>query len=306
MIKIAPYEKDFEREYLACVQKKLNSKLQQDILDSCVQFLPSHFFSTIPTFEELVLAPYAKLKEAWAYIRKNQSLMTAECFTQNTEGELEINTLYFSLYKAYDSMVGSVKHGIRMNVKLVQKTGLTVCPYCNRDYINCRSKKASGAQLDHFYPRSQYPIFSVCLYNLVPVCSNCNRIKSDSVKEFASPFDEEIDWEKEIQFTYEPLDMNRKRIVINAEGAPKQNITEMKIEQAYQIHNREVDELLEKVEAYGKTQFMEFAEVLEKAGLSEMEMKQMIFGQEITPERMKTKPLGKMLRDLERELEIYK
>lgn len=56
----------------------------------------------------------------------------------------------------------------------------------------------------------------MCLYNLVPGCGNCNRIKYDDMERFASPFDEEIDWENDIWFSYVPLDMNRKKIVIYA------------------------------------------------------------------------------------------
>lgn len=32
-------------------------------------------------------------------------------------------------------------------------------------------------QLDHFLPKSRYPYLSISLYNLIPVCSNCNLTK---------------------------------------------------------------------------------------------------------------------------------
>lgn len=43
-----------------------------------------------------------------------------------------------------------------------------------------------------FFSRSKYPVFAVSLYNLVPACGNCNRIKSGGSKAFASPFDEKL------------------------------------------------------------------------------------------------------------------
>lgn len=79
----------------------------------------------------------------------------------------------------------------------------------------------------------------------------------------------------------------------------------MHIEAAYQIHEMEVNELLDKVSIYSKTQLEEFKEVLGRAELTEQDMKKMVFGPEITEESMKKKPLGRMLRDLERELGIY-
>ena len=56
---------------------------------------------------------------------------------------------------------------------------------------------------------------------------------------------------------------------------------------------------------YSRTQCEEFSELFAKVGLTEQEIKQMVFGPIITEEDMKKKPLGRMLRDLERELDIY-
>lgn len=91
----------------------------------------------------------------------------------------------------------------------------------------------------------------------------------------------------------------------HSEGPIKNNVEAMHIDTAYQIHSIEVNELLEKVEMYNDSQFEEFRKVLGEAGLTELEMKRMVFGPEITTERMKTKPLGRMMRDLERELGVY-
>lgn len=74
---------------------------------------------------------------------------------------------------------------------------------------------------------------------------------------------------------------------------------------AYEIHNAEVKELLEEQQFYGATQREEFAEVLKEMNLSEQNIKRSVFGPEITPEAMKTRPLGRMMRDLKRELGLY-
>ncbi|MCM1044074.1 MAG: hypothetical protein NC417_01055 [Candidatus Gastranaerophilales bacterium] len=79
----------------------------------------------------------------------------------------------------------------------------------------------------------------------------------------------------------------------------------MHIETAYEIHETDINELLDKHQMYQETQLEEFNKVLGKAGLTEQDIKAMVFGPEITKENMKKKPLGRMLRDLERELGIY-
>lgn len=66
--------------------------------------------------------------------------------------------------------------------ELMDDLGLTVCPYCNRNFVksikvkqNVRGKDVYvKGQLDHFYPRSLYPYLAICKHNLVPSCPSCN------------------------------------------------------------------------------------------------------------------------------------
>ena len=75
--------------------------------------------------------------------------------------------------KPKDSMAG----------KFVKSVGLTVCPYCSRNYIAPLTEPDDAIyrpDLDHFFARSLYPYFALSLYNLIPSCSTCNcRIKGD-------------------------------------------------------------------------------------------------------------------------------
>lgn len=73
---------------------------------------------------------------------------------------------------------------------LVRITGITVCPYCNRNFINV-TEEANTSQLDHFFPKNEYPLFALCFYNLIPSCYGCNNKKSTS-KFYISPYDESI------------------------------------------------------------------------------------------------------------------
>lgn len=299
MVTIEKYDKAMEEKYWECAKEIIPDTIQDDIVSSCKKFMPPDFFGQDERFKELVLAPFGKIQKAYQNIKR--SVMDRECFT----AEEKRKETYNVLHNAYDKISQHMVDGVKMNVMMVREMGLTVCPYCNRDYINCRSEKVAGAQLDHFYPRSKYPVFSICLYNLVPVCGNCNRLKSGHIKRFASPFDEDIDWDDNIRFSYEPLGFNKKKITITAKNPAKQNIDTMCIEEAYQIHDVEVNELINKFQMYSRTQFEELKKVLSKAEMTESEMKQMVFGSRITEEDMKKKPLGRMFRDLERELGIY-
>ncbi|MBC2098412.1 hypothetical protein HCJ70_05080 [Listeria booriae] len=60
-------------------------------------------------------------------------------------------------------------------IKSLPKNGK--CPYCGERLVE---------ELDHFLPKSKYPIFSVTPYNLVPSCHKCNHNKRESAVKFAS------------------------------------------------------------------------------------------------------------------------
>lgn len=308
MIKMDSYSLEFEEEYWNTVNKKIGEEIQKDILKSCKKFLPEDFFVPgISSFESVVRAPFAKLKRAKQYIDSvSAKIMKEECFDPSCKNKSGINDLYIEIYNAFESVAKAQKNKTFMRVRMVREAGFTVCPYCNRDYINCRADTVSGAQLDHFFSRSEYPVFAVSLYNLVPVCGNCNRVKSDRNTEFASPFDETIDWENDVRFTYHHGGLGQIKIrILSSNEAVRHNISAMRIEKAYQIHDLEILEIEDRRQAYSESQKQEIREVLKKIKITDDEIKRIIFGPKITPGEMKKKPLGKMISDIHKELEIY-
>lgn len=72
----------------------------------------------------------------------------------------------------YDIIKDELRH------KLMNSLNVPVCPYCNRQYItpwdDMEGNKKSTADLDHFFPQSEYPLFALNLFNFVPSCQVCN------------------------------------------------------------------------------------------------------------------------------------
>lgn len=319
MIKMDCYSPEFEKAYWEVVDKKVCTTAQQQILSSCVKFLPGDFFERgNPEFKEIVLAPYQKLKRAKKYIENNLKNgikdMENECFdfSSTCKNPSNINDLYLKMYDAFGDVMKAQQNKTSMRVRIVKEADITVCPYCNREYINCRADSVSGAQLDHFLSRSAYPIFAVSLYNLVPVCGNCNRIKNAKTKEFASPFDEDIDWDNDIKFTFPLEESDDFKIEIEVTSkkekeakAIKNNITEMRISEAYQIHSLEIKELQDKKQAYSESQKKEIRKIMQKIDISDDKIKKIVFGPKITLKDMRKKPLGKMVSDWHKKWGIY-
>lgn len=62
----------------------------------------------------------------------------------------------------------------RFRVTLWRLYGCEVCPYCNFIPIT-NHDDFSTADIEHFYPKSIFPLFCVSKFNLVPSCKDCNR-----------------------------------------------------------------------------------------------------------------------------------
>ncbi|WP_459480625.1 hypothetical protein [Clostridium saccharoperbutylacetonicum] len=97
---------------------------------------------------------------------------------------------------------------------ILNTLNVTVCPYCNRQYITSykpsENKKnkidiLATADLDHFYPKSEFQLFSLSLYNFVPACQICNsRMKLDRPIEILYPYEECFG--DEVKFEVVPID----------------------------------------------------------------------------------------------------
>lgn len=63
-----------------------------------------------------------------------------------------------------------------LSYKVIEETGIKVCPYCNENniYNVCGGQKSYRSELDHFFPKSKFPFLALSLYNLIPSCNICN------------------------------------------------------------------------------------------------------------------------------------
>lgn len=62
--------------------------------------------------------------------------------------------------------------------RILNEMDVPVCPYCNMNYTIGYKKNGSiknTADIDHYYIKSEYPEYALCLYNFVPACPVCNQ-----------------------------------------------------------------------------------------------------------------------------------
>lgn len=172
-----------------------------------------------------------------------------------------IKRLYDNNVLSKDIDIGNKKE--KINIFMVKNfidsdnRGLIVCPYCNRNYINDRNRKL-GAEMDHFYSKGKYPMFAVSLYNIIPSCSTCNRIKNkDDLKN--NPFLKEN--KSNIKFDIKN-NGNEYKIELKCESIDKKEEDNfkndiydvLKLDKAYQVHSIDIEEMVNREEEYGREQ----------------------------------------------------
>ena len=195
-----------------------------------------------------------KIKDVYELLTMDFTKLKRFCDSLATDNEkykklIKQSEKDLRIYKSYYSGIFHLKDetiGIRNNMILVKNLDVTVCPYCNRNYINSRHDKL-GCEFDHYYSKDKFPFFALTLSNLVPSCSTCNRIKQANDYEFC-PFDLEEDIE--VKFVVSPSSKDSKIKILFGEKSQEDNI--LKLEDAYEIHKKDVAKMFMKEEKYCK------------------------------------------------------
>lgn len=183
--------------------------------------------------------------------------------------------------------------------KLTHALEVTVCPYCNRNYIHTSYNEhgKTRPELDHFFPKSKYPFLSISLYNLIPSCHICNSnlkgAKDFFLEPHLHPFVENVnsDFQFEIKYKDEVIDeivadLESFDIVLKCLTEDEQLKTQVEnsrktflINELYNLHKDVAQELLFKSVYYNETKIKELKEILgEDSGVDDNFLKRVIIG----------------------------
>lgn len=89
------------------------------------------------------------------------------------ERERVNNRIVCAFSNLYESFVK--KHGYKVLLSL----NIQTCPFCNRQFVTVCEEVGVRPDFDHFFSKSVYPTLAVSFFNLVPICSTCNKKKSN-------------------------------------------------------------------------------------------------------------------------------
>ena len=234
----------------------------------------------ITKFEQLMNRRSQKIKNLVEEIKGRQFSSFAEYFEilillEPQCMEAYVNNIYSTVNKNYFKKIKDLYNlsqeitvmgePEKINTYMIQNfidsdsRGLLVCPYCNRNYINTRDRSL-GAEMDHFYNKNKFPMFSISLYNFIPSCSTCNRIKgtknlkinpylsidTDKVKFEITPNSEsyKIEIKREANSNFHTFELT--------EDMKNDFIDVLKLDEAYKVHVIEVLEMINREKEYNE------------------------------------------------------
>lgn len=288
---------NFDIAYDSSSKRKTMVKLINDAI-------PGYFPMTVTDIlGELIKCSYDQLMEIKERIDKTNYI-----FSTDSSWDIFID--------AYESFVSK-----GYNVELVKKYGIKCCPYCNENFILSRYGE-SGCQLDHFFPKEKYPIFAICLYNLIPVCPICNHAKKDKLS-LISPHDHSEFTKKNrnnlhisyeiTQFSWPYFEDSITTTLMCDDSTDsdfmkkvENDFTILKLYEAYQYHKDYILEIIEKAILYNDYSIELIQNSFQSLFFDEEEILRCIFGNYYQQEDLLKRPLSKMTRDLLIELELVK
>lgn len=195
-------------------------------------------------------------------------------------------------------------------LKFVDYLGVTVCPYCNRNFVNS-AKERTMCQFDHFYNKSDFPLLAISFYNLVTVCGTCNHTKRKNDVDY-SPHDKKYKTCDLVHFDFSLTGMDYLfntedlRIEIDGNTNYKKNIEVLKLNELYQLHTDIVQECIKKTMIFNPGYINYLLATYKSLFGSKEELYKLVFGNYIDEESFGKRPLSKLTHDIYEDLfDIY-
>ena len=205
--------------------------------------------------------------------------------------------------------------------KILEKMNVSVCPYCNRQYIFTLERGKARPQLDHYFPKSSYPYLALSLYNMVPSCSICNMAKSalDTTKTpILYPFDDEMG--NDISFEIRrKKNSNYVRIIqglsnefsigINTDNATKRNLAlnqmdKLHLNELYNEHKDYVRDIIRSKQVNTPDRIKELLRMFPMLFDLAEDVKNLMYMNNIQKDAWGNRPLSKLTHDVDRQLEM--
>ena len=200
--------------------------------------------------------------------------------------------------------------------EFINTISVSTCPYCNRNYIYTTHKnKDIKPEIDHFYPKSKYPLLGLSYFNLIPSCKSCNGF---GAKEEKDPFDENLVNPYLLKYDDFVLSHRIKNIAIINPLSGKSDVevffkksksghlSVFNLKDLYELHYDHAIELIIKRNLKYSKKYREYLSSYKGLQFSKSEIDRMILGNYSLEKEQHKRPLSKLYQDLGKELGLIK
>ena len=239
-----------------------NNMYQQQLYDNIVKIMPQGSdFETLKQADnwswlsDFILADVATLKK----MVMNKDLLQFK----------EFKTIYSS--KFCKGATVYVDESTKYNAySLCENLNITVCPYCDEEYLDILKRDGKKTlrtlEIDHFYPKSEYPALAMCFFNLIPSGQNCNGIKKEELLGM-NPYESDIEVCTHLYPDF-PIGMNMEKITSSdciIKFHPKQgmiqNVDKLRLEERYERHKGIARKYITNLQSYSDEKIEEFVKM---------------------------------------------
>lgn len=234
---------------------------------------------------------------------------------KTSSGKTETKPLYMHIVSAlqYDEVQGKVFP------EYVAKLGIRSCVYCNAQYaVSSKKGKTDRSStyrttynLDHWWPKNQYPYLAVAFYNLYPCCAACNQRKSSTIKDWClyakegeelNPYKFRVD---DMSLLNYMLSWDAEKLKIElvdkfSNGTPQYD-NDFHIRKLYSNFKSEVEDVIWRKRIYSQ----KMIEAMQQSGVYDLkprDVNRFIIGNYNREEDIMKRPLAKLIQDIAKQM----
>ncbi|WP_294669273.1 HNH endonuclease domain-containing protein [uncultured Fluviicola sp.] len=236
------------------------------------------------------------------------------------------SNLFFENNKATffsDEVVNALRYDAlreKEGLAMIDFIGTKTCIYCNAQLavvVTKEKERKARLELDHFFPKSRYPYLCTSFFNLLPVCSNCNKSKSNEKVSLKTHFHLYTETDELEQFHFNLnetglinyfLEKDFKHLIVefndgknaSVEIAEKHNSL-FAIKGVYETQKDIVEELVYKAEAYSKAKkrdLIMFKQLFPNKAIID----RILIGNYVNNVDIHKRPLAKFTQDIAKQL----
>lgn len=236
-----------------------------------------------------------------AYV-ENQNLTHSSFIDQRNADNIILRNIF--IIHGYEKKLD--KWSFINNIKI------DTCSYCNRNYIYTTKKnKEVKPEIDHFFPKSKYPILGLSYFNLIPSCKSCNGFGAKEEKDpfvfnLINPYLLKND---DFVFTHKikniaivnPL-TGKSDVEIGFANFKQGHLDVFNLKELYELHFDHVLELIIKRNIKYSKKYRAYLNSYNGLKLGKAEIDRMILGNYSLELEQHKRPLSKMYQDIGKEL----